>query len=69
MGVVVVVVVWVVVVVVVVVVAAMAVAVILGRSVRVTCLSQMLWRMLTRSVAKLGLLSSTCVLVFDVVYG
>ena len=40
----------------------------LGRVVVTTSLSRTQW-MQTQSVAKLGLLSSTCVLVFDVVIG
>jgi hypothetical protein len=40
----------------------------LGRVVVTTSLSRTQWTQ-TRSVAKLGLLPKTCVLVFDVVYG
>jgi hypothetical protein len=47
---------------------AMAVTSTLGRIVMRTSLSRTQWTQ-TRSVAKLGLLPSTCVLVFDVVYG
>ncbi len=47
---------------------AMVVTSTLGRVVMTTSLSRTQW-MQTRSVAKLGLLPSTCVLVFAVVYG